>query len=185
MGCVAATILVATFATAADVGDITVMPLSKTQIVNHSTTNTFGNTRLNRRHDGWDLYAKEGTPVHSIASGFVTKVHNDPEGYGLYVDVEYAFRGKSIVARYAHLNKVNVKEGSLVQTWQVIGKTGVSGNSSKENPHLHFEIRINGVPNSPMELWGNYYTTMMRGTIQTDCTVQKIGTSCVVTMSCN
>ena len=101
-------------------------------------------------HDGVDLGAPRGTPIHAASSGVVTTVRcnitpvehgcdrdGSPQtpGCGWYVDIEHP---GGIVTRYCHmLTRPAVAEGQPVVAGQVIGVVGSSGHSS--GPHLHYE----------------------------------------------
>jgi murein DD-endopeptidase MepM/ murein hydrolase activator NlpD len=56
--------------------------------------------------------------------------------------------GTGLVTRYAHLQRVNVKQSQVVQRGEVIAFMGDSGRST--GPHVHYEVRISGVPVNPM-----------------------------------
>jgi murein DD-endopeptidase MepM/ murein hydrolase activator NlpD len=100
-------------------------------------------------HQGWDLEAKDGTPIHAVSEGFIVEVGYRPQDYGHYVTLEFVHAGKRRYATYAHLSmcfphrletgkRVHVVEGT------VLGKTGHSGMAHSLPPiehHLHFEIR--------------------------------------------
>jgi murein DD-endopeptidase MepM/ murein hydrolase activator NlpD len=88
-----------------------------------------------RHHNGIDLAAPTGTPTTALRSGVVTKVANDPNGYGNYVEVKMN-DGK--YALYGHLDSVSVKVGQTVVQGQVVGKVGSTGGST--GPHLHLSI---------------------------------------------
>lgn len=96
-------------------------------------------------HSGVDLVASMGTPVFAIASGTATVIHS-ATGYGLHILIAH---GSGISSLYGHLSEVDVVDGEDVVAGEVIGRVGSSGNST--GPHLHFEIRKNGVPENPME----------------------------------
>lgn len=114
-------------------------------------TDSFGTTGLairgGRSHSGIDLGANTGTPIYSSTDGIVT-LSGTSGGYGNCVIVD-AGNGLEIV--YGHMSKIDVGLGK-VNKGQRIGKVGSTGNSS--GPHLHFEIRKNGVPINPAPFLG-------------------------------
>ena len=55
--------------------------------------------------------------------------------------------GQGITTHYGHLSKIQVKQGDEVRKDQKIGTVGSTGKST--NPHLHYEVRVNGVPIDP------------------------------------
>lgn len=65
-------------------------------------------------------------------------------GYG---NVVYIDHGDGYQTRYAHAEALHVKKGDRVNAGHIIGKVGSTGRSS--GPHLHFEIRKNGIPINP------------------------------------
>jgi murein DD-endopeptidase MepM/ murein hydrolase activator NlpD len=104
-------------------------------------------------HNGVDLGASRGTPIHAAAAGTVTVVRCNVEpashgcdvdgspqtpGCGWYVDIEH---DGNVVTRYCHmLTQPYVQQGQTVVVGQVIGLVGSSGHSS--GPHLHFEVHL-------------------------------------------
>lgn len=99
-------------------------------------------------HDGIDLAAPAGTPVKTAAPG-VTLYAGEQKGYGLIVIVEHA---EGLVTLYAHNRDVRVKTGQRVREGQVVATVGDSGKTT--GPHLHFEVRRDGVPVDPLEFLG-------------------------------
>lgn len=95
-------------------------------------------------HDGVDLAAPAGTPVKTAAPGKVLYA-GEQRGYGLLVIVEH--QGE-LMTLYAHNRDLRVKTGQQVRAGQVIATVGNSGRTS--GPHLHFEVRKNGMPVDPM-----------------------------------
>ncbi len=95
-------------------------------------------------HKGLDISNKVGTPVLAPAKGTVTFVGFDG-AYGLCITMNH---GNNIVTHYAHLHTANVKEGQKVQRGDIIAAMGNSGRST--GPHLHYEVRISGVPVNPI-----------------------------------
>jgi murein DD-endopeptidase MepM/ murein hydrolase activator NlpD len=95
-------------------------------------------------HKGLDISAPAGTPIYAPSRGVVSFIERDAS-YGLVVNLTH---GTGLVTRYAHLQRVNVKQGQVVQRGEVIAFIGDSGRST--GPHLHYEVRIGGVPVNPM-----------------------------------
>jgi murein DD-endopeptidase MepM/ murein hydrolase activator NlpD len=96
-------------------------------------------------HSGIDLAAPLHTPVRA-ANGGVVDSGRSSGGYGLWVLVQRDPAG-DLATLYAHLDVALVSSGDLVQPGQLIGLVGTSGNST--GPHLHFEVRVHGVPVDP------------------------------------
>jgi len=94
-------------------------------------------------HEGIDFPAETGTPVLAAASGKVVFADVHPE-YGKMVEIDH---GNGLVSRYAHASQLLVKEGDLVVAGQRVASVGTTGRST--GPHLHFEVRQNGVPQNP------------------------------------
>ena len=70
-------------------------------------------------------------------------------GYGKVVILEHGLvNGKPITTLYAHMSSILVSNGQRVNKGQVIGKEGTTGYST--GPHCHFEVRVNGQPNNPL-----------------------------------
>jgi murein DD-endopeptidase MepM/ murein hydrolase activator NlpD len=94
-------------------------------------------------HEGIDFPADVGTPIEAAASGKVTVAEVHP-AYGKIIEIDH---GNGLVSRYAHCSALLVKEGDLVVRGQEIARVGTTGRST--GPHLHFEVRLNGVPQNP------------------------------------
>jgi murein DD-endopeptidase MepM/ murein hydrolase activator NlpD len=111
--------------------------------------NEFGTPRtISGTHKGIDLSTGNNTPpIKAAKGGKVVIAYNGTgwnDGYGKYVKIDH---GDGTETRYAHLSNVNVQQGSYISAGTVIGNVGSTGNSSGN--HLHFEIRVNGVPKNP------------------------------------
>lgn len=97
-------------------------------------------------HQGVDIKAEKGTPVLAVQKGIVIFA-GKATGYGLLVCIKHSGQWES---RYAHLDCINIKENNKVKKGQIIGKVGATGNAT--GPHLHFELRKNGIPVNPAPL---------------------------------
>jgi murein DD-endopeptidase MepM/ murein hydrolase activator NlpD len=94
-------------------------------------------------HEGVDFTAAPGTTIKAAAAGIVITAERHPQ-YGNMVEIDH---GNGLTTRYAHSSKVFVKVGALVRRGQKIAEVGSTGRST--GPHLHFEVRINGVAQNP------------------------------------
>jgi murein DD-endopeptidase MepM/ murein hydrolase activator NlpD len=101
-------------------------------------------TGENKMHAGIDLAVPVGTPVLAAQGGVVTRA-GSAGGYGYMVEI---YHGGGLSTRYGHLSKILVQVGQLVQPGQPIALSGATGLST--GPHLHFETRVNGVPQDPL-----------------------------------
>jgi len=107
-------------------------------------TSPFGR-RGSRMHDGIDIGAKDGTPVHAAAAGTVVYSDSRLSGYGRLIIIRHT---KDLFTAYAHNQKLLVKKGMHVQAGQVISRVGHSGHAT--GPHLHFEVRLGTHPVDPL-----------------------------------
>ena len=95
-------------------------------------------------HSGLDLAAPSGTPVQAAAPGYVAFAKTG-RLYGNYVMI---INGNGIATLYAHLSRIDVKTDEFVGRGDVIGLVGSTGFST--GPHLHFEVRLDGIPVDPL-----------------------------------
>lgn len=100
-------------------------------------------TGVNALHAGLDFPGPVGTPVMAAAGGVVLLTEQHPQ-YGQVIELDH---GQGLVTRYAHNSKMLVKTGDIVKRAQKIAEVGTSGRST--GPHLHFEVRLDGVPQDP------------------------------------
>lgn len=100
--------------------------------------------RIRRFHTGIDLAGPNRSAIRAADSGSVLMT-GPFGGYGKVVIISHG-KGKSTL--YAHLSKVAVSAGASVQKGEVIGYEGSTGFST--GPHLHFEVRVDGKPNNPL-----------------------------------
>ena len=87
--------------------------------------------------------AEAGTAITAAASGTVVYAGTHPQ-YGKMIDIDH---GNGLVSRYAHASRLFVSEGDLVIRGQKVAAVGTTGRST--GPHLHFEVRLEGVPQNP------------------------------------
>lgn len=92
-------------------------------------------TKKKVNHTGIDVPAKEGTPIYATGSGVVKKAKASKKGWGTFISVVH---NQHYQTNYAHLSKLNVKEGDKVTKGDIIGYVGNTGMST--GPHLHYEI---------------------------------------------
>lgn len=94
-------------------------------------------------HEGIDFPAQSGTPIVAAAGGVVisAEYHHD---YGNMLDIDH---GNDIVTRYGHASQLHVNVGDIIKRGQHIADVGSTGRST--GAHLHFEVRVKGVPQDP------------------------------------
>ncbi|MGH1468820.1 MAG: M23 family metallopeptidase [Bdellovibrionales bacterium] len=100
-------------------------------------------TKRKKLHKGMDFAANIGTPIYAPADGTVSFAGREG-GYGKIVSIDH---GYGLVTRFAHTSRLLVKTGQKINRWDLIAEVGNTGRSS--GPHLHYEVRLNGVPVNP------------------------------------
>jgi len=96
-------------------------------------------------HEGIDFITDVGTPVVAAAGGVVLFAGFHPQ-YGNMIDIDH---GNDLVTRYAHLSKVLVREGDVLQRGRHIADSGNTGRTT--GPHVHFEVRFRGAAQNPIK----------------------------------
>jgi murein DD-endopeptidase MepM/ murein hydrolase activator NlpD len=96
-------------------------------------------------HEGIDIGAPEGTPIYAAAAGTVIYAGWE-SGYGNLTVIDH---GNGLATAYGHQSRLAVSSGQTVSRGQLIGNVGSTGHST--GPHLHFEVRVNGVPTNPLD----------------------------------
>jgi len=100
----------------------------------------------NKVHLGVDYAAPTGTPVRTIADGVVSFA-GWQRGYGNVIEIDHSGKKSTL---YAHLSRIDVKEGARVAQGDFVGAVGSTGMST--GPHLHFEFLDNGVHQDPLAI---------------------------------
>ena len=95
-------------------------------------------------HKGLDISCRQNTPIVAPAQGEVILAARDG-AYGNSVEINH---GGGIVTKYGHLERWAVQPGQWVKRGEVLGYVGMTGRAT--GPHLHYEVRLNGVPVNPM-----------------------------------
>jgi murein DD-endopeptidase MepM/ murein hydrolase activator NlpD len=113
-------------------------------------------------HKGIDLAAAKGTPVHATADGVILKAEWDG-GYGKLVVIDH---GNGIETYYAHLSQFEILPGQEVRRGQVIALSGGTGHAT--GPHLHYEVRIGGVPVNPYKYLAKSSLTLPTKPVHSD-----------------
>lgn len=110
--------------------------------INGTITSRFG-SRSRGLHTGLDIANSTGTPIKAAATGVVTYA-GYKGSYGYLVVVSH---GNGVETYYAHCSRLYVSAGDSVSQGTVIAAVGSTGNST--GPHLHLEVRVNGVAKNP------------------------------------
>lgn len=95
-------------------------------------------------HSGTDFRGQPGTQVVAAGDGVVTFCGR-MGGYGNLIAIDH---GGGVITRYAHLRRIATKKDAAIIAGQPIGEVGSTGRTT--GPHLHFEVRIDGAPVSPI-----------------------------------
>jgi len=103
--------------------------------------------RIGFPHSGIDYDLPVGTPVFACDDGVVVEIDYHPTGWGHFVRISHKWG----ISHYAHLKNAPVTIGELVDSDSLIGLSGRSGWVT--GPHLHFGIKVAGVPALEMKGW--------------------------------
>jgi murein DD-endopeptidase MepM/ murein hydrolase activator NlpD len=94
-------------------------------------------------HQGLDIATPHGQPVYSPSDGTVVFAGIEA-GYGNVLVIDH---GYGVKTRYAHLSEIAVHLGDRVRRGEKVAAVGNTGRST--GPHLHYEVRVNGIPENP------------------------------------
>ncbi len=97
-----------------------------------------------KMHEGLDVGAPYGTKVNAPADGMVT-FSGEKAGFGKFVQVDHGYGIETI---YAHNQSLHVKPGQKVKRGALLAAVGNTGHST--GPHLHYEVRVNGIAVDPL-----------------------------------
>lgn len=105
------------------------------------------------QHSGVDIKASQGTPVHAAASGYVARARHCATS-SCYSYVLIVHTG-NLSTLYGHLSNIAIADDAFVTAGDVIGYSGGTPGKVGSGPfvtgqHLHFEVRLNGIPVDPL-----------------------------------
>jgi len=95
-------------------------------------------------HEGVDISAPRGTPIMAAAKGRVIRA-GWVAGYGQMVEIDHGF---GYTTRYGHSSELLVRVGQEVSRGDAVARVGSTGIAT--SAHLHYEVRVNGQPQNPM-----------------------------------
>jgi murein DD-endopeptidase MepM/ murein hydrolase activator NlpD len=99
-----------------------------------------------KQHNGVDFGAPTGTPVRTVGDG-VVEFAGWQNGYGNVIHIQHGIARSTV---YAHLSRIDVVQGQHVEQGAVIGAVGQTGWAT--GPHLHFEVKIDGLQQDPLKV---------------------------------
>jgi murein DD-endopeptidase MepM/ murein hydrolase activator NlpD len=106
-------------------------------------------TNAREFHKGFDISAREGTPIYATAAGTITFA-GDKGLLGKTIIVDH---GHGLTTIYGHCSRVLKLPGEKVRRWDTIALVGNTGRST--GPHLHYEVALHGVPVNPEKYFLN------------------------------
>ncbi|MDT8317939.1 MAG: M23 family metallopeptidase [bacterium] len=96
-----------------------------------------------KMHDGIDIATRTGTTIVAPADGRVMFAGIE-SGYGKLLVIDH---GYGVVTRYGHNSEIFARQGDIVKRGVKVAAVGTTGRST--GPHVHYEVRVNGVPVNP------------------------------------
>lgn len=134
-------------------GDSTMSwPVTKNVITSTFHDPSYPYRKIIGEHSGIDIRAAQGSTLYAAADGYVARVKFDGSRDYAYIMIIHA---DNLATVYGHISAVSVAVDDYVVRGQVIGKTGgmpgtAGAGSFSTGPHLHFEVRKNGLPVNPL-----------------------------------
>ena len=116
-----------------------------------------GEARI-RAHKGIDMAAPTGTSVFAAAEGRVLRTGYEADGYGHFIELGHP---NGMTTLYGHLSRIDVARGTVITGGSRIGLVGSTGYST--GPHLHFEVRRNGIQVNPSRILGRAFAIRASG----------------------
>lgn len=128
-------------------------PVAKNVITSTFRDPDYPYRRLIGEHSGVDIRAKQGSTITAAADGYVAKVKFDGTKAYAYIMI---IHGDGLATVYGHVSAAYVKQDQYVLQGEVIGKTGgmaggIGSGPFSTGPHLHFEVRKDGIPVNPQK----------------------------------
>lgn len=144
-------------AVAEPAGPLTRLMIFAEPVRGHAINSRFGLRRLGgepgmRQHKGVDIAAPKGTGVYAAAEGRIVRIGFDAAGYGNFIEMRHP---NGMTTLYGHLSRVDVGSGDRIGVGGRIGLVGSTGYST--GPHLHFEVRREGVQINPAKVIGRSF----------------------------
>jgi murein DD-endopeptidase MepM/ murein hydrolase activator NlpD len=106
-------------------------------------------------HRGLDYAGATGSPVMAPAGGKVVLVGFVKDGFRVHGNCVGIDHGQGVVSIFMHLSRVDVAEGEMVKTGDVLGGVGSTGAST--GPHLHWGLYVNAVAVEPLQWLNNSF----------------------------
>jgi murein DD-endopeptidase MepM/ murein hydrolase activator NlpD len=100
-------------------------------------------TAERKMHQGMDIATPHGQVIYTPSDGSVVFIGTEG-GYGKVLVIDH---GYGVKTRYGHLSEIHVKLGDRVRRGEKVASVGNTGRST--GPHLHYEVRVNGIPENP------------------------------------
>ena len=131
-----------------------------TQLTNSQVESSFADQRTyihngteidKQTHLGYDLAVTANVAIEASNRGRVVLA----EYFGIYGNTVVLDHGMGLMSLYAHLSSIDVKPGDMVETGQVVGRSGMTGLAGGD--HLHFTMLLQGQAVTPVDWWSKQW----------------------------